>query len=215
MQVSNNTVQTLLFLPMNYPQILILKRPRYNLIRWIVFVFQSHKNFYFNYNLCFWNVNLLSIDWINTIVHLLCCSDVHSTSLIAPIEDASVVNGTKTNHNHFENTSSIMLNKHWGSTHNVQVYREANKSLGISIVGGKVSTVFNIVGVRGWIPQAWKCHSGCVWVYLLQIDLVRFSGSFIWWGKWNTDGDSIYIIMTFMHRFTCTLILNQLNKNVV
>lgn len=33
-----------------------------------------------------------------------------------------------------------MLQKHWGSTHTVKVYREPNKSLGISIVGGKVRT---------------------------------------------------------------------------
>ncbi|KAJ8925775.1 hypothetical protein NQ315_009623, partial [Exocentrus adspersus] len=31
-----------------------------------------------------------------------------------------------------------MLQKHWGSTHTVKVFREPNKSLGISIVGGKV-----------------------------------------------------------------------------
>ncbi|XP_074036607.1 multiple PDZ domain protein isoform X3 [Leptinotarsa decemlineata] len=31
-----------------------------------------------------------------------------------------------------------MLQKHWGSTHTVKVYREPNKSLGINIVGGKV-----------------------------------------------------------------------------
>lgn len=31
-----------------------------------------------------------------------------------------------------------MLQKHWGSTHTVKIYREPNKSLGISIVGGKV-----------------------------------------------------------------------------
>lgn len=69
------------------------------------------------------------------IVHLLCCSDGLSMTIITPIEDTIVgVNGT--------NVSS-MLHKHWGSTHSVQVYREPNKSLGISIVGGKVSLVFN------------------------------------------------------------------------
>ncbi|XP_018562812.1 uncharacterized protein LOC108904661 [Anoplophora glabripennis] len=31
-----------------------------------------------------------------------------------------------------------MLQKHWGSTHTVKIFREPNKSLGISIVGGKV-----------------------------------------------------------------------------
>ncbi|CAH2012988.1 unnamed protein product [Acanthoscelides obtectus] len=31
-----------------------------------------------------------------------------------------------------------MLHKHWGSSHSVKVYREHGKSLGISIVGGKV-----------------------------------------------------------------------------
>ncbi|KAG5888595.1 hypothetical protein JTB14_004777 [Gonioctena quinquepunctata] len=31
-----------------------------------------------------------------------------------------------------------MLQKHWGSTHTVKVYREPNRSLGINIVGGKV-----------------------------------------------------------------------------
>lgn len=31
-----------------------------------------------------------------------------------------------------------MLQKHWGSTHTVRIFREPNKSLGISIVGGKV-----------------------------------------------------------------------------
>ncbi|RZC36121.1 uncharacterized protein BDFB_006624, partial [Asbolus verrucosus] len=33
---------------------------------------------------------------------------------------------------------SEMLQKHWGSTHTIKVYREPNTSLGISIVGGKV-----------------------------------------------------------------------------
>ncbi|XP_063932758.1 inaD-like protein isoform X3 [Zophobas morio] len=36
------------------------------------------------------------------------------------------------------NHVSDMLQKHWGSTHTVKVYREPNTSLGISIVGGKV-----------------------------------------------------------------------------
>lgn len=39
-----------------------------------------------------------------------------------------------------------MLQKHWGSTHTIKVFREPNTSLGISIVGGKVSiwTVLNL-----------------------------------------------------------------------
>lgn len=38
-----------------------------------------------------------------------------------------------------------MLQKHWGSTHTVKVYREPNRSLGISIVGGKVNFLFSTV----------------------------------------------------------------------
>lgn len=37
--------------------------------------------------------------------------------------------------------TAAMLEKHWGSTHTVQVERVPNTSLGISIVGGKVSYV--------------------------------------------------------------------------
>nr|XP_015837296.1 PREDICTED: inaD-like protein isoform X2 [Tribolium castaneum] len=36
-----------------------------------------------------------------------------------------------------------MLQKHWGSTHTIKVYREPNASLGISIVGGKVDIQSN------------------------------------------------------------------------
>ncbi|XP_044265647.1 inaD-like protein isoform X2 [Tribolium madens] len=36
-----------------------------------------------------------------------------------------------------------MLQKHWGSTHTIKVYREPNTSLGISIVGGKVDIQSN------------------------------------------------------------------------
>lgn len=147
-----------------------------------------------NYTCVLWS------HWINTrlSIYLLCCSDVHSTGLIAPIiEDVSVVNGTKTNNNHhFEkNTSSgVMLNKHWGSTHTVQVYREANKSLGISIVGGKVSMVFNN------FRWAWKCHRVDVFRFIYckliwgAIRKVLFNG-----GNWNTGKGSIYIILTFTH----------------
>ena len=43
------------------------------------------------------------------------------------------------------NHVSDMLQKHWGSTHTVKVYREPNTSLGISIVGGKVSNLVIIL----------------------------------------------------------------------
>lgn len=40
-----------------------------------------------------------------------------------------------------------MLQKHWGSVRTVQIFREPNASLGISIVGGKVSKVITITVV--------------------------------------------------------------------
>lgn len=55
-------------------------------------------------------------------------------TVIRPIENDFDGNTLKI-HQHVDN----MLEKHWGSTHTIQVYREINnKSLGISIVGGKV-----------------------------------------------------------------------------
>lgn len=62
-------------------------------------------------------------------------------TVLAPTTEDSIVivnNGTNS-----------MLHKHWGSTHRVQIHREPNKSLGISIVGGKVISAlleFNYVG---------------------------------------------------------------------
>lgn len=81
---------------------------------------------------------------------LICYSDGLSMTIIAPMKD-SIVSVS----NNESNDSGGMLQKHWGSTHCVQVYREPNKSLGISIVGGKVSpTVFNNAQVLGsWLDR--------------------------------------------------------------
>ncbi|CAH0550674.1 unnamed protein product [Brassicogethes aeneus] len=54
----------------------------------------------------------------------------------------------------------VMLQKHWGSTHTIKIFREPNRSLGISIVGGKVdlhqsetSTVLGIF-VKNVVPNS-------------------------------------------------------------
>ncbi|VEN50343.1 unnamed protein product, partial [Callosobruchus maculatus] len=55
-----------------------------------------------------------------------------------------------------------MLQKHWGSSHTVKVYREHGKSLGISIVGGRVdftssekpSDVFSGIFVKNVVPDS-------------------------------------------------------------
>jgi hypothetical protein len=53
-----------------------------------------------------------------------------SMTVIKPID--SEYGALKTSH------VNDMLQKHWGSTHTIKVFREPNTSLGISIVGGKV-----------------------------------------------------------------------------
>lgn len=90
-------------------------------------------------------------------------------TIIAPIEGSIVsVNGTN-------GVSSMLLHKHWGSKHSVQVYREPNKSLGISIVGGKVSLIFNNVGRYLYIYISFSnCHTEGRYIYCKSICFFRF-----------------------------------------
>lgn len=41
--------------------------------------------------------------------------------------------------------SSLILSKHWGPERRIIVHRDENNSLGISIVGGKVSKILIII----------------------------------------------------------------------
>lgn len=50
----------------------------------------------------------------------------------------TVVRHVDPDHGIMRDGQADALHNHWGSTHVVKVYREAEKSLGISIVGGKV-----------------------------------------------------------------------------
>uniref|UniRef100_A0AAR5PTV3 PDZ domain-containing protein n=1 Tax=Dendroctonus ponderosae TaxID=77166 RepID=A0AAR5PTV3_DENPD len=52
--------------------------------------------------------------------------------------EMTVIRHIEPDYGNMKNHKESAVHKHWGSTHVVKVFREANKSLGISIVGGKV-----------------------------------------------------------------------------